>query len=194
MPELWVPWARCSVGSGDRGDSPQVFPVGAVTGIELGGKAHPVWVVPPLVPCAHLASCECPAVCTSWGSPVLRQMLLLPLPSLQWTPIGVRRHQSLWEKFIQTCEQPLQLDPASSEQEPREEPDLLQSVGNRDHRDLLGFVRLEEAAPWASKPRQFAWHRACLKCTQHWEMQIALQVYKKLCLNNNSRALPGTVF
>lgn len=193
MPELWVPWARCSVGLGVRGDSPLVFPVGVVTGIELGGKAHPVW--------CHLWSpvhiwpaVSGPAVCTSWGSPVLRQMLLLPLPSLQWTPIGVRRHQSFWEKHIQTCEQPLQLGPSSSEQESREQPDLLRSVGNRDHRDLLGLVRLEEAAPRASKPRQFAWHRVCLKCTQHWEMQITLQVYKKLRLNNNSRALPGTVF
>lgn len=99
MPELWVPWARCSVGLGVRGDSPLVFPVGVVTGIELGGKAHPVW--------CHLWSpvhiwpaVSGPAVCTSWGSPVLRQMLLLPLPSLQWTPIGVRRHQSFWEKHI----------------------------------------------------------------------------------------------
>lgn len=132
-------------------------------------------------PHAHLASCEWPSCGQLLGQP--GQMLLWPLPSLQRTPSGlggIRAYGRNLFPAVHRCA-------AGSSREPGKSLICWDLSGT-------GTSELCEASGSSSPSFQ-----TNLPDTEHvWNAlsigKCRLQVYKKLCLNNNSRALPGTVF
>ena len=206
MPQLWVPWTRCSLVLWVRREARKPVTVDGVTGTELVGKAHPVCVFNTSrwhlsSPLSTSGQLQVPQLCAGglpacWSTAALRQMLLMPFASFfsedRSGLEGIKAYGRNIFKLVNRLTS--WLHPAPN-QESKQEPDLLSSAKNTDHSNLLGFARHEKAGPWASKTKaNCSQHRAFSKCIQYWEMQITLQVYKKLSLNNNYRASQETVF